>query len=369
MGAPVRLFLCGDVMTGRGIDQILPHPSRPGIYEPWVRDARDYVALAEEVNGPIPRPVDFDYVWGDALQELEARRPDARIINLETSVTRSEAYWPRKGINYRMHPANTPCLAAARPDCASLANNHVLDWGYEGLAETLETLRAAGLRTAGAGRDAEEARAPAVLEVAGKGRVLVFAFGSPTSGVPEAWAAGKGRSGVSFLPGLSGPSLRRIAAQVEAVKQPGDLVVVSLHWGSNWGYDIPDAHREFAERLTEEASVDLVHGHSSHHPRPIEVHRGKLILYGCGDFINDYEGIEGYEAFRGDLSLMYFADVEVSTGRLLSLRMAPMRMRRFRLEHPGPEDVAWLAEVLTREGRPFRTSVAASGEELVLDWF
>jgi poly-gamma-glutamate capsule biosynthesis protein CapA/YwtB (metallophosphatase superfamily) len=83
------LFVCGDVMTGRGVDQILAHPSAPQIQEPYARDARDYVALAEEANGPIARPVSPAYVWGDALQELERVVPEARSINLETSVTTS----------------------------------------------------------------------------------------------------------------------------------------------------------------------------------------------------------------------------------------------------------------------------------------
>ena len=96
------LFLCGDVMTGRGIDQVLPHPSPPRIYEPVVRDARMYVALAEDVNGPVPRAVEPSYIWGDALDELKHVAPAARIVNLETSVTCSEEAWP-KGINYRMH--------------------------------------------------------------------------------------------------------------------------------------------------------------------------------------------------------------------------------------------------------------------------
>ncbi|MBI5445980.1 MAG: CapA family protein, partial [Deltaproteobacteria bacterium] len=168
----IRLFLCGDVMTGRGIDQILPHPSPPEIYESWARDAREYVRLAEAANGPIPRPMAFAYIWGDALEELAVRAPDARIINLETSVTRSDAYWPGKGINYRMHPGNLPCLTAARIDCATLANNHVLDWGHAGLLETLEALRAAGVGFAGAGRNRSEARAAAVVSVPGKGRGL-----------------------------------------------------------------------------------------------------------------------------------------------------------------------------------------------------
>src|SRR6516164_7910981 len=127
----IRLFLCGDVMTGRGIDQILPHPNAPALHEPSMLSARDYVRLAEAKNGPIARPVEFAYIWGDALAELERRHPDVRIINLETAITTSGAWIP-KGINYRMHPDNTPCLTAAGINCCVLANNHTLDYGTLG---------------------------------------------------------------------------------------------------------------------------------------------------------------------------------------------------------------------------------------------
>ena len=85
----VTLFVAGDVMTGRGIDQVLPHPGNPRIVEPFSRSALDYVELAERANGPIPRPVNFAYIWGDALAVLEAAAPDMRIINLETAITRT----------------------------------------------------------------------------------------------------------------------------------------------------------------------------------------------------------------------------------------------------------------------------------------
>jgi poly-gamma-glutamate synthesis protein (capsule biosynthesis protein) len=158
----VTLFLCGDVMTGRGVDQILGCPSAPEIHEPDVRKAGDYVTLAEQVSGPIPRSVDPAYVWGDALGELEAVAPATRIVNLEVSVTRSAAYWPGKGINYRMHPANVTCLTAARIDVCALANNHVLDYGHAGLEETLATLAGAGVQTAGAGASLAAAQRPAI---------------------------------------------------------------------------------------------------------------------------------------------------------------------------------------------------------------
>ena len=164
-------------MTGRGIDQILPHPAPPVLFESYMRSALGYVELAERSSGPIPRPVDDAYIWGDALPELARIRPDLRIINLETAVTLSGDAEPGKGIHYRMHPANVGCLSAAAIDCCVLANNHVLDWGYSGLSETVDTLRRAGIATAGAGCDAAAAAAPAVLLAPGKGRVLVFACG------------------------------------------------------------------------------------------------------------------------------------------------------------------------------------------------
>jgi len=64
----IRIFLCGDVMTGRGIDQILPYPGDPTIYESYMTSAQGYVKIAEEVNGPIDYPVSFLYVWGDILR-------------------------------------------------------------------------------------------------------------------------------------------------------------------------------------------------------------------------------------------------------------------------------------------------------------
>lgn len=352
----VTLFLAGDVMTGRGIDQILPHPVKPHLFEPYVRSALGYVQIAEQVSGPIKRPVDHAYIWGDALAELERIRPAARIINLETAVTAAEDAWPGKPIHYRMHPANAPCLSAAKIDCCVLANNHVLDWGYRGLAETLDTLRGIGIRTAGAGRDESEAAAPAVIELAAGGRVLIFGFGMESAGVPPEWAATKRRAGVNFLGDLSGGALDAISRQVHAVKRAGDIAVVSIHWAGNWGYVVSPGQRGFARRLIETAGADVVHGHSSHHPKGIEIHRGP-ILYGCGDFLNDYEGIAGHESYRPDLALMYFPSFDAATGALARFTITPTQIRRFRVNRAPEEGVRWLFETLNREGRPLGTRV------------
>jgi poly-gamma-glutamate synthesis protein (capsule biosynthesis protein) len=362
----VTLFLCGDVMTGRGIDQILPHPAGPQLFEPYMRSALGYVKLAEETSGPLPKPVGFAYIWGDALAELERVRPDARIINLETAVTSSEDAWPRKGIHYRMHPANAPCLAAAKIDCCVLANNHVLDWGVRGLEETLDTLRAAGVRTAGAGRDAAEAAAPAVIEIAGDRRVLVFAFGMESSGLPSDWAATGRRPGLRVLRDLSPGTADGIAADVAAARRAGDIVVVSIHWGGNWGYEISRSEREFAHRLIDAGAADVVHGHSSHHPKAIEIHGNRPILYGCGDFLNDYEGISGHESFRSGLALMYFPTLDAATGRLARMSLTPTRIGRFRVNLANEEEANWLAAMLEHECHRFGTRVKRGAQRRLI---
>jgi poly-gamma-glutamate synthesis protein (capsule biosynthesis protein) len=99
--------------------------------------------------------------------------------------------------------------------------------------------------------------------------------------------------------------------------------------------------------------VDIVHGHSSHHVRPIEVFEGKLILYGCGDFLDDYEGLDSDADFRDDLALMYFPTVDPSSGRLVDLRMAPMKIRRFRLNRASPADARWLRDTINLQSRRF----------------
>jgi poly-gamma-glutamate synthesis protein (capsule biosynthesis protein) len=367
MGA-VTLFLCGDVMTGRGIDQILQHPSTPGLQEPYVRDAREYVDLAEAANGPIPRAVDWTYIWGDALDEMARVKPDARIINLETSVTRSSDYWRGKDIHYRMHPENVPVLTCAHVDLCVLANNHVLDYGVAGLIETLDVLQRAGVKTAGAGRDAADAQEPRTMALGRGRRLVVCAVGSGTSGVPRGWAATRDRPGVDVLCDLSEASASAVAGRACRLKRPNDLVLVSVHWGSNWGYDIPDEQVRFAHALID-AGVDIVHGHSSHHVRPIEVYRKHLILYGCGDFITDYEGISGYEDYRDDLVLMYFPMVDPTTGRLMTLRMSPMRLGRFQLGRACARDAGWLRERLEATSRRFGSWMDLDENgRLILNW-
>lgn len=351
MAVRFTILLCGDVMTGRGVDQILDSPGDPRLWESAVDDARDYVRLAEIAHGPIHRSVPPSWIWGDALAEFDRVAPDARVINLETSITGRGTPDPAKPVLYRMNPANIACLTAARPDVCVLANNHILDFGREGMEDTFAALHRAGLSNVGAGPSEAQAWQPAITALPA-GQLIVFAAGTPSSGVPPAWAARDGLSGVAYLPDLSDAAAESLLDRIMRVRSPGAIVVVSIHWGSNWGYDVPDEQVRFAHRLIR-AGVDLVHGHSSHHPRRFEVYRDRLILYGCGDFVDDYEGIGGYGEYRDDLRPAYFAALD-SEGRLESLRVVVYQSRRLRLQRAAPADVRDMAHMFAGIGSPVR---------------
>lgn len=260
----VRLFLGGDVMTGRGIDQILPSPGDPRLWEHYLQDARTYVALAERVNGTIQRPVPVSWPWGDALAVLDGFSPDVRFVNLETSITQVAEPAPGKAASPRAAPATPLSRLSNRWSCP---------------------------RRAGSGTADE------------------------------------------------------LAHRLRVGKRPGVQAVVSIHWGSNWGYQVPSEQVEFARRLID-GGVDIVHGHSSHHPRPVELYRGKLILYGRGDLIDDYEGISGYEDYRSDLRLLYLATLEATTGRLVALQLVPFQSRQMRLCRADHADTRWLRALM-----------------------
>jgi poly-gamma-glutamate synthesis protein (capsule biosynthesis protein) len=256
-----------------------------------------------------------------------------------------------------MNPANLPVLAAIRPDVCVVANNHVLDFGRRGLLETLEVLSAADLATAGAGRSLHQAQSPAIIPIPKTGgRVLIFAFGSPSSGVPTDWSATDNTPGVHVIPVLSDAAADELCRQIRQARQPGDLTVVSAHWGGNWGYRVPADQIRFAHRLVD-GGVHLVHGHSSHHPRPVEVYRGKLILYGCGDLIDDYEGISGHEQYRHDLRLLYLPRLNPTSGELVELRMAPLQARQMRLRRASRRDAVWLKTELDKVSRRFGSRI------------
>jgi len=255
------------------------------------------------------------------------------------------------------HGDDGPQEGGASPVVVNCANNHGIDYGRRALdEETLplfERLNNDAFQTIGLGKNLRDASKPATITCVGA-NVQVFAFSSGCSGTPTDWWATDSRSGLLGLPGLytkgDVDSAMAIASEAfekaQGVKEP-TLRIVSVHWGPNWAMKGESgeqlaARRHFAHRMIDECGVDVIYGHSSHHARGIEVYNGKLILYGAGDIINDYEGFEnpGEERYNR-LGGIYLVDLDPSSGTFRQLRIVPMFMDRLRLRRALPSSAMW----------------------------
>jgi poly-gamma-glutamate capsule biosynthesis protein CapA/YwtB (metallophosphatase superfamily) len=283
----IQLVLLGDVMLGRMVNS-------------WLRKA------------PPEHP------WGDTLSVLA--RADWRFCNLECALSDRGRPWQRtpKIFHFRSDTRNVAVLRAAGIDAVSIANNHTLDFDYDGLEDTLVTLDEAAIARAGAGRQEAEAAAPAVLTANGI-RVGLVAF---TDNEP-AWAARPDKPGIHYVP--ADPADARGRAFLEHVRQVSrqvDLLIVSAHWGGNWGDRPPAEHLEFGRALVEHGA-DVVYGHSSHVTRAVEFVDHRAVLYATGDFIDDYAV---YPVERNDRSFIFLLQWE--DGRVQELRLYPTVIRR-----------------------------------------
>jgi len=321
------------------------------------------VLLGDVVLGHRPAPgggvESPEAVWGDVTDLLGTA--DLRLANLECVLAGQGAAW-RDGVkpfHFRASPDHVATLCGAGIDAVSLANNHAHDFGPDALLETMRLLDAAGIAHVGAGPDEARAYAPLVLERAGA-RVAVVAF---TDNEPEA-AAGPGRPGTAYARAVrSDPRGRRVLDAVREARDRADLVIVSAHWGGNYGEEPRRRHRRFGRALLA-AGAHAVHGHSAHVSRGVGWRRRGPVLYATGDAVHTYEPVEGE---RNDLA--FVARVEVEDGRIARLRLHPLVVRDERVRRATGDDrtaaVARMEALCAREGSRARWDPA--GEALVVE--
>ena len=344
----------GDVMLGRLIDQLFPtcvnEPSEAKIVSSFVK------------SHPSMKQYNHSSPWGSTLPLFHSS--DLNIMNLETSATAHSRKWPGKVFNYRMHPANVDALKPARIDYASLANNHTLDFCEQGLNDTLDALERVGVACAGAGRTKDEALAPAVLTLPsprstnhqpseGHHDVLIWS----TSDHPDEWAKVRQFNLIDYTLKKRARLRENITGDSKAHEQRTGrrpLKIFSVHWGPNYAWHPANEMRSLAHFLIDEAGVDVIHGHSSHHVQGVEKYKGKLIIYGCGDFVDDYALTPG---FRNDLSAVWRVKLREEecnsdgTGRgpqlkLDRLEIFPTRIKHFQAQRLDPSDAdhQWVCE-------------------------
>jgi poly-gamma-glutamate capsule biosynthesis protein CapA/YwtB (metallophosphatase superfamily) len=338
------LALLGDIMTGRLVDQVLPFPI-PNEFE----HGRSISSLGATIRKSLhlesknqdeleERP------WGDTLTSLQ--NADCVLGNLETSITKRGEKVPQKVFHYRMAPENFGVLLKPPLRYVCLANNHVLDYGNEGLSDTLANLDHFGIHHAGAGMNDNEAREPAYFEIEKEGtrlKILAFSF----SDHPEKWAAGRGKPGINYLPSEENSSIywQKAADDIRKYKSERGLdtfCIVSFHWGPNYSWKPSHSIQELAKRLVD-AGADIVHGHSAHHLQGISVYKKSLILFGCGDAIDDY-AVD--PLFRNDIGMIWNVDVDAN-GTILSLKGQPTKIHGMQTNFlRSEEELKWTHKML-----------------------
>jgi poly-gamma-glutamate synthesis protein (capsule biosynthesis protein) len=326
---PYTLGFTGDVMLGRTVDE-------------------------RQRNRPVAA------VWGDVLDRL--RDLDALFVNLESCLSTRGRPWRRthRPFHFRADPEwAVPALREAGVAWASLANNHLLDFEAEALVDTLDALDEARIARSGAGRDEREARAPATVDVDG----LRAAFVSVTDNTPE-YAAGPDAPGVARLElDPDDPDERHVARSMldRASEADPDLLVASLHWGPNMVEEPFEDHERWGRWLLSEG-VDVIHDHSAHVFNAVEAREDGLILYDCGDFVDDYRVDR---ELRNDRSFLFELTVD-DGGSATELRLVPVEIGDWQVRLATGDAARWCRETMVERSRGYGTEFRREGETLVV---
>lgn len=298
----LRLFLGGDLMLGR------------------------LVAKAIARHGP-------GYPLGPIAGLLRAA--DLAIVNLECAITSGMVHWggAPKAFYFGAPPGAALTLAGAGIDIASLANNHSLDFGVEGLHDTIAALDRNGIAHAGAGADLSDALRPALADCRG----LRFGMAAFCDHQRD-FAAAPGQAGIAWLDlreeGKALETLERALAPLLAARV--DWPILSLHWGPNMTWRPSAAFRRLA-RAAVDMGWKIVFGHSAHVFQGIEVRKGCPILYAAGDLVDDYYVDP---AFRSDHQLLF--ELELDGARLRRILLHPVCIAQCRTRPADPAQAIWI---------------------------
>lgn len=315
----ITIGFAGDVMIGRLVNDHLRH------------------ALAT-------------HLWGNTLPLL--RSTDLNLINLEAALTKSEQIVP-KVFNFKADPKHVQVLKEASIHVVNLANNHVLDYGVEGLLETLETLDQAQIQHVGAGKTSSEASKPIILSRKG---ICIGMIGC-TDNEPT-WKADQNKPGTFYI---EIGDIETIKKAIIPLRQRVDLLILSMHWGPNMRERPSEDFIKFAHQLID-VGVDIFHGHSAHIFQGIEIYKNKIIFYDTGDFVDDYYVDP---LLRNDRS--FFFVVETDGQKLCSLRLVPTLISHFQVNLSHGKDAMETLQRMQELSKEFGTSLIISNGELVVN--
>lgn len=268
----------------------------------------------------------YTYVWGDSIDII--RDADLSLINLECVIASGGTEWNKtsKVFHFRAYPEAIDVLKAANIDYVSLANNHTLDYDIEALIEMLDLLDRNRIAHSGAGRNLQEAMEASVLNT----NEIRIGVVSLTDNQPE-WEATDHYAGTNYIPIMLKDNnnyddrLRQCIQNARTVHS-SDIVIVSSHVGPHFREIPSNEYVSFAHRIID-LGADIYWGHSNHMPQGIEIYKSKIIMYDCGDFIDDY-AID--PLYRNDLSFIFLLSLNDKDHILDHIELVPTRIWEFK---------------------------------------
>ena len=273
--------------------------------------------------------------YGDLLPLL--RDNDLRIVNVETVLGDEGAPIPKNGPHIKGDPAAIAALTSVPWDVATLCNNHIHDFGPDGLAATIRRLQSAGLQTCGAGPTQAEAEATLRLTVKDVPVAII------DCGEGEENRCRDGGSGVS------GFDEERLAARVRDLRQTGHAVIVIVHAGREYTPLPPPYIQRWYRRLAD-AGASLVVGGHPHVPQGIEVRNGCPIAYSTGNFLFWMEGPRMCR--RGYVLRATFSGTD-----LCGLEVVPYSAEPAGLRHATGDEATTFLDALRRVSEPLAHGV------------
>ncbi len=317
------------------------------------------------------------------------RGADFALGNFEMPLTHANAA-VEKLLNIKASPHIAPSLSVLGLDMVTVANNHAVDYGWEGLAQTVEVLKAQGLRVVGAGESVAEAMRPEVVTVGGK-RIGVVAFSCL---LPTGMAAAQNRPGISPIhvrtsyeidpyyqmeePGdmsvvrvrteVKAADLDAAVSAVRALRARCDILVVTIHWGFGSGEEIAEYQVPLAHRLVE-AGADIIHGHHPHAVHGIGFHQGRPILFSPGTLVGQQVFLDASPAVKTLWAGMspdgYIATISISGSDITEIEIVPTTLNSDRLPVIATgEDFDRIHRRLVRLSEPLGAGIESDGAVL-----
>lgn len=274
-------------------------------------------------------------LWGTMLSELQ--RHDIIIANLETALTTSNQTVP-KVFNFKSSPSHVSVLKKAHIDLVTLANNHVLDFGMQGLEDTLHALQKANIAYVGAGMNTDQARKPFIFTLKGTRFALLGATDNEST-----WKAEGDKPGTNYI--SIGDT--QFLDDIRAVRPFVDILIVTLHWGPNMREHPSQAFIDYAHAMVD-AGADIIAGHSAHILQGIELYRNALIIYDMGDFIDDY-AIDSQ--LRNDLSALF--SITIRNNRITKLDIIPARIEHMTVNKADNHDAQKVFDLIKKRSQLF----------------